>query len=221
MTFVVACGLKREARVIDKAGRDVFAVAGGGDSERLRRELDDMIELFPGVVVSSGLAGALDPTLKPGDVVLAGDPVFVAKVRAALPEAIIGGVVTSDTVVATAADKTALRAKTGAIAVDMESGIAEQVARQRGLPFGILRVISDGANEELPEAVRVGMRPDGGIALGKILTSLARNPTQLPALMRMGSQSGLAFRELGRVYDVLGRVGILGLDLGEFTLDVG
>ena len=219
MTFVVACGLKREAKLIARGG-GVLTVAGGGNSARLERELDDMANMFPGVIVSSGLAGALDPALNPGDVVIDGDPRFVARVRSVLPEAIAGRVVGVDSIAATVAGKRALREATGAIACDMESHIAERVARRRGRPFGVIRVISDGAETTLPPAALVGMRSDGGIALGAVLASLARDPRQLPALFRTGRQADRAFRELGRLFDVLGRAGICGLDPGEFALDV-
>jgi adenosylhomocysteine nucleosidase len=217
--FVVACGLKREAKLIARGG-NVLTVAGGGDSARLERELDDIANMFPGVIVSSGLAGALDSALNPGDIVIDGDPRFVARVRSVLPEAIAGKVAGVDAVAATVARKRVLREVTGAIACDMESHIAERVARKRGRPFGVIRVISDGAETTLPPAALVGMRPDGGIALGAVLASLARDPRQLTALLRTGRQADRAFRELGRLFDVLGRAGICGLDPGEFALHV-
>ena len=219
MTFVVACGLKREAKLIARGG-DVLIVAGGGNSARLERELDSMAARVPGVIVSSGLAGALDPVLNPGDVVIDGDPRFVERVRSALPEAIVGKVAGVDAIVATVEGKRALREAAGAIACDMESHIAERVARNRRLPFGVIRVISDGAGVALPPAALVAMRPDGGIAFGAVLASLVRDPRQLPAMLRTGQEAGRAFRELGRLFDVLGRARILSLDPGELALDV-
>jgi hypothetical protein len=218
VTFIVACGLKREARLI--AGADVFPVAGGGDSARLERELDQLAQAIPGVIVSSGIAGALDPTLSVGDIVLDGDAGFVRRLRPLIPEAVGGKVIGVDKIAATLEHKRALREPSGAVACDMESHIAERVARERGLPFGVIRVISDSADAELPPAALVGMRIDGGIALDSIAASLARNPGQLPALIQTARQAGRACRELGRLFDVLRRAGILGLDPGEFALDV-
>jgi nucleoside phosphorylase len=59
------------------------------------------------------------------------------------------------------AGKRALRAETGALAVDMESHVAARVAARRGLPFAVVRVISDSADEALPPAAQIGMKPDG------------------------------------------------------------
>lgn len=219
MNWIVACGLKREADLIRRGGA-IWIVAGGGDNVRLEAELDDMAEMFPAVILSSGIAGALDPALQVGDVVLDGDPAVVERLRAILPEAVVGAVAGRDVMTPTVAGKRALRAETGALAVDMESHVAARVAARHGLPFAAVRVISDSVEEALPPAAQIGMKPDGGVALGAVLASLARNPAQLPALIRTGRHAGLAFRTLGRVHDALGRSGIFGLDLGEFALDV-
>jgi hopanoid-associated phosphorylase len=203
VTLVIACGLKREARIFDRPGRDVFVVIGGGDAARLDSALDDMAQAHPGIVVSSGLAGALDPTLRPGDVVIDGNSRLVARLQAMLPDARVGAIVGSDTIAATVADKRALAVRTGAIAVDMETHVAARVATRRGLPFVALRVISDDAGTTLPPAALVGMRPDGGMALGAVLRSLAGAPRQLPSLIRTGNHAGRAFASLERVFGAI------------------
>ncbi len=64
------------------------------------------------------------------------------------------------------ADAPAKRAlvRGGAIAVDMESHIAARVAAAHGLPFAILRVVSDRVDDEMPPAVLVSMGPKGTTA---------------------------------------------------------
>ena len=86
----------------------------------------------------------------------------------------------ADGLLADAPAKRALRAG-GAIAVDMESHIAARVAAAHGLPFLILRVISDRLDDELLPAVRVSMGPKGTTAYGRLAASLARHPAQIPA----------------------------------------
>ena len=66
----------------------------------------------------------------------------------------------------------------------MESHIAARAAAEAGLPFAIVRCISDEAGHALPPAIAVAMRPDGGLALGAILKSIIRNPGQVPDLLR-------------------------------------
>ncbi len=120
-----------------------------------------------------------------------------------LPQAHLGGIIGQDHIAATIAEKAALHAATGALAVDMESHIAARVAARHGLPFAAIRTISDTAAETLPPAALVGMNPDGSMALGKVLLSLARNPAQLPALIRTGRSAEAAFQALGRIAEAI------------------
>ena len=68
--ILVACGLVREAKLL--SGRNIVCVPGGGDAARLEAALQDHLEIFPDVkiILSCGIAGALDPTLLAGDLVL-------------------------------------------------------------------------------------------------------------------------------------------------------
>lgn len=216
MTLIVACGLKREARIIEGAGRDVVAVVGGGTAARLERNLDDQIEMFPGIVLSCGIAGALIPSLRPGDVVIGGDADVLAPLRAALSGATVGRIIGSDTIAATSVQKHAIAARTGGIAVDMESHIAARVTTRRGLPFGAVRVISDRLEDDLPPAALVGMKPDGGMALGAVLASLAKAPGQLPALLRTGRQADAAFAGLKAAMAALFEAGLDRIELNHF-----
>jgi adenosylhomocysteine nucleosidase len=212
--ILIACGLQREARVMAQNG---IVIVGGGDPVRLEAEL----EAAAGgavAILSSGIAGAVDPQLEVGDVVIDGE--FFDVLLRMLPGARAGRIVGSDVMITTVANKRAIFEESGALAVDMESHIAARVALRHGLPFAALRVISDTADEALPPAALIGMRPDGKMALGGVLASLARHPAQLPALIRTGLSAGKAFRSLERCHYVLRRGGIGELDFREFALDV-
>ena len=119
----------------------------------------------------------------------------------------------SDTMMAEAADKRAAHAATGAIAVDMESRVAAAVAGRHGLPFAIARVVSDAADRSLPKAAQAGMAADGSMDIAAVLRALARDPRQLPALIRVGREAETAFQALRRGRDLLGP-GIGRADLG-------
>ncbi len=217
---IAVCGLRSEAKAIRRGCPGIAVLAGGGDDARLERELEALLQAGSALVLSSGLGGGLDPALPVGAVVIDGDPAVADALGAALPAAIRAPIAGQDTIAAGIAGKAELRRTTGAAVVDMESHIAARVARRHGAPFAAIRVISDTADETLPPAALVGMRPDGGIALGAVLASLARRPAQLPALIRTGRHAGLAHRTLRDVYDALGRSGIFLRDLGEFALKV-
>jgi len=208
VTILIATGMQREAKLMAAPG--VTVVTGGGDSAQLERALDAAVAGAT-LVISSGLAGALDPELAPGDLVLDGPADLVETLLLEFPEAYVGWVMGSDVPIGSVADK-ADAAKQGAIAVDMESHVAHRVAARNGVPFLVLRVISDGAEDALPPAALVAMKPDGSIALGAVLASLARHPGQLPALIRTGRDAEKAFRGLRRVHSRL-RGGDGALDL--------
>ena len=230
MTILAVTGLKREAEIA--GGPGVVAVAGGGDAGGLAAKLDALHGDIKGVI-SFGLAGGLSPLLKAGDIVV-GEGVQIVHAhlsdRSKSPETIHcderwrialtaklegafqGPVAASDTILEDAAAKAALFAVTGALAVDMESAVAGRFAAARKLPFAVLRVISDDARHVLPAAALVAMKPDGGIALGRVLGSLIGNPLQIPALIRTAQTSGRAFRQLLRCRGLCG-VGLAGLDL--------
>jgi len=206
MTVLAVTGLKREAEIA--GGDGVVAVAGGGDALSLSEKLAALHGDIKGVI-SIGLGGGLSPLLKVGDVVI-GDRVIAGNeewtcdehwrvsLAARLTGAHQGPVAASETILEDAAAKAALFAKTGALAVDMESAVAAWFAQARKLPFAVLRVVSDDARHVLPQAALVAMKPDGGIALGRVLGSLLRHPVQVPALIPPAPTSGTEFPELLR-----------------------
>jgi hopanoid-associated phosphorylase len=220
LTILAVTGLAREAKIVGVA--DVIAVAGGGDAKSLAEKLNALHGDITGVI-SIGIAGALSPLLKVGDAVIA-DQIVADKenwhchegwriaLAARLPGAHCGPIMGSDTILADANAKTALHVSNGALAVDMESHVAARFAAARALPFAALRVISDDARHVLPPAALVAMKPDGGIALGRVLYSLLTNPLQIPALIRTARASNRAFTELLRCRDLCGP-GLAGLDL--------
>jgi hopanoid-associated phosphorylase len=231
VTVLAVTGLKREAEIA--GGDGVVAVAGGGDVRSLADKLAALHGDIRGVI-SFGLAGGLSPLLKAGDVVV-GESVQIVhahlgarsgkgpdtihcdehwrvSLAASLAGAHQGPVAASETILADAGDKAALFARTGALAVDMESAAAARFAQARKLPLAVLRVISDDARHVLPQAALVAMTPDGGIALGRVLGSLLRHPLQVPGLIRTARTSGKAFRTLLRCRGLCG-VGLARPDL--------
>ncbi|MDH7502163.1 MAG: hypothetical protein QHJ82_05525, partial [Verrucomicrobiota bacterium] len=117
---------------------DAVLITGMGRSnagKALRRRLG---EDKPDRVISCGFAGALNPTLKVGNIVF--DPGQSAGLDRVLAGA--GGrrvrFCCVDTVVCKASDKRLLRGSTGADAVDMESGGLSEVCREANLGFAIV-----------------------------------------------------------------------------------
>jgi hopanoid-associated phosphorylase len=226
VSLLAVCGLQREAALI--ASPQVIAAVGGGRRARLESILN---QAGPAeAVISIGLAGALDPTLSPGDWVVASevvgdgetwptDPRWTEALAARLTPHGLGRILGADAMLLSATEKEAARARWSALAVDMESHLAARVAARLGAPFAAIRVISDGARRNLPAAVRVGLNSDGTMALGPVLAALARDPRQLPGLIRTGREAGRAFQALGDGRRLLGpRIGLP--DLGQLPLDM-
>ncbi len=204
MTLLVVTGLKAEAQIA--AGPGLAVVVGGGDAGLDRRLEQAMAAHRPSALLSFGVAGALDPALAVGDGVAATevradgwtlpcDMVWAAALAAATglraaPAAASGKA--ADTVEA----KRTLRRETGAAVLDMESHTVALAARAAGLPFAVLRVVSDTAGHALPAAALAGWGPDGGMDVGAVLAALARRPAELPALVRTGREFGRALRVL-------------------------
>jgi len=166
-------------------------------------------------ILSVGTAGALNPALKGGEVCVgvgfgvvsigsAGSaPVPPVSCDSAWSESIrrmTGAtpvfITWSDTTVATASQKTALRNRTGADAVDLESITAACVAAKHHIPFGWLRVISDTADQDIPPAALAALTATGTLDIGAVIASLAADDAQLPALLALADSSSLALNAL-------------------------
>jgi adenosylhomocysteine nucleosidase len=228
MTIIAVTGLAREAHIAEDP--EVVTVIGGGDSEVLSKRLEEALGAG-GIkgVISFGIAAALVDSLSPGDCIVAShvadgdeiyptDPDWAQRMLACLPDAITAGIAGSDKILTSAADKAALVRATGAHGADMESHIAARAAQQHGLPFAVLRAISDQASDALPPAASLALGTDGKIKFGAVARSVLRAPLQIPALMRTGIDAEAGFSALLRCRDLLGP-GLLGpgaprVDLG-------
>jgi len=213
MTVLAVTGLAREARIARRA--KLTPVIGGTDAELLTARLEEAIARGAKGIVSFGIAGALAPLLKIGDVVVAThivhgderyptDTKWTGLIRQKLPRAVPGVIAGHEQVVSHVDGKRRLLALTGACAVDMESHIAARLANRHGIPFVAIRTISDVANRGLPPAAELPLTPKGRVRLRSVLSSLAAEPTQLPDLLRTGREAGRAFRALLRSRNALG-----------------
>lgn len=148
----------------------------------------------PGRVITGGYAGALDPALALGEVLVSADPGFPA-VDGARPARFH----CVDRVATTAASKAALRARTGADAVDMESEVIRNACHRLGIPSATVRVISDRADEDLPLDFGELLTADDRLHLGKLAWKVATSPRLIPALMRLQKATRLAGGNLAEV----------------------
>lgn len=227
----IVTGLRLEARIVNRwrgalaAQAPLLACDGPGPEgayAAARRLADKGAE----GLVSFGIAGALDPALGTGTAVV---PETVADEdgrafacsadwRRGLAEMLPGlvtvswdaALVTTAGAATSAEAKAALRARSGAGAVDMESAGIARAAAEAGLPLLVVRVIADEADQAIPQAALQGLHADGSTATLPVLAHLARHPGETRDLLRLARRTARARRALGRLaYAALPRFGLV------------
>ncbi len=180
--LVVLAALRLEVRALRRGASALEVLRAGMGPERARRAAAAVAGSSARCVAVAGLCGGLDPSQPVGEVVVASqvrvdgsEPVaceharLVASLRARGIEPRVGPVLSIDHVVR-GTEREVLR-RTGAIAVDMESGWLARAAS--GRPFSVLRVVLDAPGREIA-------RP--GIALDTF-RALRRLSESAPALL--------------------------------------
>jgi hypothetical protein len=145
-----------------------------------------------GGVILAGLAGALDPALKVGDIVFEATadrfwgplPFRQCKIH------------TSDHLISLIAEKQKLFIETGCAAVDMEGAIVRKLAESAGLPMLHIRAIGDSAAEALPERMMNWIDDLGEPIFPRLAADMLLFPSQISTMMRLGKNSRLALHNL-------------------------
>jgi adenosylhomocysteine nucleosidase len=185
-----------------------MGTARAADAARLVRDADHF-DLF----LSTGCAGALSPSLHPGDLVIgtavlgdgariASDPMQMARAEQAAQSAALpvtqGPLLCSPHVLASAAAKR-LGAASGAIAVDMEGVAIATCAAQAAIPFLSVRSILDTADTELDASGFVDPQ-SGRVKPLALAAHLAGHPSTLPYLLSMQRMMRAAQLSLERFF---------------------
>jgi adenosylhomocysteine nucleosidase len=162
-------------------------------------------------LVSFGIAGGLDPRLKVGALILANEVIAPdgtryqtdARARRALHQSLEkdlqishAPILGSTKVIFSPRRKINLHVDSGAAAVDMESHAVAQAAAEAGIPFLVVRVISDNAYSRVPRSVIGAMAPDGGRRIWRVMLNLLIRPFDLPGLLRLQRGSAVAHKRL-------------------------
>jgi adenosylhomocysteine nucleosidase len=196
----------------------LLRVSGVG-ADNAARAARQLVAAGAGALLSWGVAGALDPALGCGAVLLPAEVLRPASAAGSLPPqrfatcrmwrervaaalqlpapVTAGALLTSARPVGAAELKTRLFQDTGAVAVDMESAAVAQVAAEHELPFITLRVVLDGASVSLPASVMRTLEPGnlGRSGLWRALV-LVSAPADWGALLRLAGAYRLARRAL-------------------------
>jgi adenosylhomocysteine nucleosidase len=163
------------------------------------------------VCICSGLAGSLETSLKPGDVVVARTSETLDAQLAAVSDAtlldlaVASGAkpvqisLTSEKIAASAEEKEELSRK-GSI-VEMETTHILEAALQRRVPGVAIRAISDAADEDLPVDFARILDSHGHLKVGGLLKEVGLSPYRIPLLLQFGRQSRAASKSLADFLD--------------------
>ncbi len=176
----------------------IVQIAGPGPGRAARAAQQVLHSVQPAAVLCAGLAGALGPSLRRGDIVLAtrvverdggdgfdADPgLLEAASKIAVSSRVLRDVVvTSARVVGTAAEKASLASQGGA--VDMESVAVARVAAHMKVPFLAVRIISDAADEDFPIDLNQYIDEKGNVKRLQLALAALGRPTNLSFLLRL------------------------------------
>ena len=169
------------------------------------------------LVISTGFAGALrdlpigtlvvgedvleDPFAIPQKHPIACDADWLAKLSGFSGQSApfsIGRFATVPRVLTRSEEKQKLASLTGAMAVDMESGAIAGVARELGVPFIIIRTISDSISEDLPLDFNLFETPGGRV---RGLWQCFSSPRVWAGLIRLYRQSRKAALQLTQFFE--------------------
>lgn len=185
-------------------GSAVVACAGMG-AARATLAIEAAMAVRPvKTLVSAGLAGACDPSLRVGDIVRAG-VVVDAKSGERYSDSQYRQVLVTEQGIAGVKEKRRLYESYGAAAVDMEAAAVARLAEARGFSFQAVKAISDEADFEMQELGRFATQ-DGQFrdaAFAAYALARPRLWTKLGALARNSNRAVEALtRELQAILDL-------------------
>jgi adenosylhomocysteine nucleosidase len=190
---------------------EVTVLLTGMGGENAARAMSSLPADIYDACISSGLAGSLEATWKPGDVIVArAAETLDQRCRAASDTGLVDLAVasgakavnvslTSERIVATADEKEALSQK-GTI-VEMESAYILAAATRGHLPSVAVRAISDAADEDLPVDFARILDSHGHLKMGGLLKEVGLSPYRIPLLLQFGRQSRAAGKSLADFLD--------------------
>jgi adenosylhomocysteine nucleosidase len=183
-----------------------IVVCGGIGTEAAHRATEAVVSLYtPTLIYSAGFAGALDPTLKVGDIVEPDKVINFAdssrvETEKGNTESSIATprkttiLITFNTI-ATPEQKRTLRESYSADAVDMEAAAVARAAEVRSIPFAAIKVISDEVDFTFPSMERF-VDPTGQFREKQFALYAAIRPWLWPRLIQLARNSSRASRAL-------------------------
>jgi nucleoside phosphorylase len=218
---VEASSLRRAA-----AGDDWLVLQSGPGPARAAAAAAHALDTGARLLVSFGLAGALDAAVAPGTVLApcrvvaeGGAPLAVSvpwhvRVSALADEFRLasGDLLTVQAALESPAAKRAAARASGAVGVDMESAAIAAAAARAGVPFVALRVVVDALDDSLPRGAERWIDERGKRRLLPVLRAVL-STSQWRPLITLARRYGIARRVLERLARALAARRVLVADL--------
>lgn len=206
---LICFAVKEEAKFFEPGPSEVpfeILITGMGRrnaAESIRKALP---VVQPGLVLTCGFAGGLNPNLERGAVLF--DQDFEAGLNHHLLElgCVSGTFHCAKRVATTAEEKKQLWQSTKADAVEMESSVIRTICREFKIPSATIRVISDAAHEDLPLDFNALMTSEDKINYPKLLWTVLTSPGKIPKLIEFQRHTITAAKRLAEVLDELAKV---------------
>jgi adenosylhomocysteine nucleosidase len=192
-------------------GIRVAVVESGMGFARARRATQALLDGHaPRWLLSCGFAGALQPDIPIGSIVVADSIVdqhgHTMQIDLHMPAdpahgLFVGRLLTADEVVRAVALKKQLAEQHGALAVDLESLAVAQVAKENKVRFLAVRVISDDLSHDLPPEILSVVGATGSVRLGAAIGALWKRPAAAKDLWNLREKAHAAATRLATFLD--------------------
>jgi nucleoside phosphorylase len=201
--------------------QNIVLVRSGVGRQRAEDATLQVIDRFkPGALISIGYAGAVQPELNVGDLVIADTIIEEKENGEYFPDsdwlnrakdipcpdgvkAVVGGLLTVDNVIHDSLSKQELGKKYSVQAVEMETSAISKVAEEKDVPLLSLRVISDRLDQELLDSSSF-LGSDGEISTLKAGWYVLTHPGSIKSALSLRTQTQIATQVITRfVSDLL------------------
>jgi len=204
----IITALPQEARCFKQRR---VCVCGMG-AERAEVAAQQLIQQGATALLSWGTAGGLEPQLRPGDLVMPKEVItsdnksylidsnwhadIASQIKLTIHD---GKLIHSEKIISSPLDKKNMFADYRVIATDMESAGVAKAAAAAGIPFLVIRVIVDPAEQVLPSALIGALKDDGRVLHRKLIINLMKQPRQILEMLQLARHFAAAQKTMKQV----------------------
>ena len=207
---IVICPLEFERRALLQAGVGKYCEVRccGPGALAARQGVQDSA-ITDGPIILAGLAGALREDLSKGSAYVATRVIDDAG-HSWHPPGVAGGsldgpsgptIISTAHTITTTQEKRALAERSGADLVDLESAAFAEAASAAGRRWAIVRGVSDGLDDAIPEDIDEWVDEQGRTRTSAVIAAIVRRPALVSEVRRLRADSIEAMNAVAEVID--------------------